>query len=730
MQSSRPQEGGQQQPLPLDRALGALLLLHGSGCAMPLSGLASALGLADSALLATLRSKPEAFAIVERSSSLSGGSSSSLSGGGQQQQKEQLPPAAQGVSLDWRVLAVSALRVCPRYRDRTGCPEGDGCAKLHVCRRFVLGSCKFGSDCKLSHDFRDGHNRDLCYKSGVESLPFDPMQTLLLQNDPTLLPQICKTYKVLDAPGECKYGSKCARLHLCRPFVLGVCKFGDKCRRSHGLSDAALRRQLKQQGTYAWSDAELLSLLRRREQIHAAAAAAAGGADAADDAADDGATKAPLGFAARGRKAGGSGGDGWPAGAAGRDGEGDICFYHLLSKCHYKERCLKSHAALPYRWQERPHGGGAWQDLPDPEAMERHYCDPASVSHDSVDFMHMKSVHGTVRRLSTANAVAMPDNFLLTTRWSWYWQECVGTWIKFGDEATTNDKANASSLDLEKAYHEDKEGSFKFTAGRFSYRLDFKDMTQTNLEVGTRRSVRRRPLLVTARDVEAARGRHGSLHRIGVGSAPAHWDRASLSDVDISFVELVNTTSEYNEVATLFKNTLGQPSINILNVKRVQNLELWDAFQRKREWMRKKNGGVEVEERKLFHGTRPEHVAPICQQNIDWRLRGAHGTRFGEGSYFARDASYSHAYSHKGRKGTAPASAAMFLARVLVGRYTRGVAGYVWPPAIKASPSTSAGQPAPEVFYDSCVNTEIDPSIFVVFERDQIYPEYVIEYQF
>ncbi|XP_032833032.2 protein mono-ADP-ribosyltransferase PARP12 [Petromyzon marinus] len=715
MQSSYPQEGQQQQekpPLPLDRALDTL---HDSGCALPLSALASALGFPDLALLAALRSKPELFALVE------GSSSSSLSGGQQQQQPER-------GSLDWRVLAVSALRVCPRYRERTGCPDGEGCAKLHVCRRFVLGSCKFGPDCKFSHDFRDGHNRDLCYKSGVEGLPFDPMQTLLLQNDPTLLPQICKTYKVLDAAGECKYGNKCARLHLCRPFVLGVCKFGDKCRRNHGLSDAGLRRLLKQHGVCAWPDAALLGLLRRREQIHAAAG---GGADAADD----GATIAPLGFAARaaarGRKAGGSGGDGWPAGAAGRDGEGEICLYHLLSKCHYKDRCLKSHAALPYRWQERSHGGGAWQDLPGTEAMERHYCDPASVSHDSVDFIHMKSVHGTVRRLSTANAVAMPDNFLLTTRWSWYWQECVGTWIKYGDEATTNDRAksNVSSLDLEKAYHEDKEGSFKFTAGRFSYRLDFKDMMQTNLEVGTRRCVRRRPLLVTARDVEVARERHASLSRTGVGSVPAHWDRASLSDVDISLVELVNTTSEYKEVATLFKNTLSQPSINILNVKRVQNLELWDAFQRKREWMRKKNDGVEVEERKLFHGTRPKHVVPICQQNIDWRLRGAHGTAYGEGSYFARDASYSHTYS-KGRKGTAPASAAMFLARVLVGRYTCGKAGYVRPPAIKASPSTSAGQPAPEVFYDSCVNTEIDPSIFVVFERDQIYPEYVIEYQF
>lgn len=61
----------------------------------------------------------------------------------------------------------------------------------------------------------------------------------------------------------------------------------------------------------------------------------------------------------------------------------------------------------------------------------------------------------------------------------------------------------------------------------------------------------------------------------------------------------------------------------------------------------------------------------------------------------------------------------MFLARVLVGTFTRGDASFVRPPA-------KAGQG--NVFYDSCVNSMSDPSIFVVFEKHQVYPEYVIQY--
>lgn len=85
------------------------------------------------------------------------------------------------------------------------------------------------------------------------------------------------------------------------------------------------------------------------------------------------------------------------------------------------------------------------------------------------------------------------------------------------------------------------------------------------------------------------------------------------------------------------------------------------------------------------------------------------------GSYFARDASYSDRYSDV-KIGTR--NKIMFVALVLVGEYTKGTGAYVRPP------HKSDGK----TFYDSCVNQTSDPSIFVIFEKQQIYPEYVIKY--
>ena len=62
----------------------------------------------------------------------------------------------------------------------------------------------------------------------------------------------------------------------------------------------------------------------------------------------------------------------------------------------------------------------------------------------------------------------------------------------------------------------------------------------------------------------------------------------------------------------------------------------------------------------------------------------------------------------------------MFVSRVLVGHHTRGSADYVRPPS-KDGRDT--------LFYDSCVDSIRSPSIFVVFDRPQIYPEFLLSYK-
>lgn len=86
-------------------------------------------------------------------------------------------------------------------------------------------------------------------------------------------------------------------------------------------------------------------------------------------------------------------------------------------------------------------------------------------------------------------------------------------------------------------------------------------------------------------------------------------------------------------------------------------------------WMEKKlQGSKQLDTRMLFHGTRDEHIDAICMQGFDPRVSGTStGTNFGQGSYFARDASYSVQYS-PGRK--------LFASRVLVGESTPGNPSY------------------------------------------------------
>ncbi|ELU13601.1 hypothetical protein CAPTEDRAFT_185544 [Capitella teleta] len=151
------------------------------------------------------------------------------------------------------------------------------------------------------------------------------------------------------------------------------------------------------------------------------------------------------------------------------------------------------------------------------------------------------------------------------------------------------------------------------------------------------------------------------------------------------------------------------PHYQVRKVCRIQNEELWEAFSLKKKWMQKDL--TDVNEKLLFHGTRKENVDAIAQQGFDWRISGSSvGTKFGKGSYFARDASYSNNYTD---------SRQLFLVRVLVGDSVQGYPNYVKPPT-KSSPGGKA--------YNSCVNDSSNPSIYVIFERAQTYPEYLINY--
>ena len=90
---------------------------------------------------------------------------------------------------------------------------------------------------------------------------------------------------------------------------------------------------------------------------------------------------------------------------------------------------------------------------------------------------------------------------------------------------------------------------------------------------------------------------------------------------------------------------------------------------------------------------------------------------YGDGVYFAKDASYSFSYSIPGPRE----ERCMYLAKVLVGKYTAGKQGMKRPPPIDPN--------KPEILYDSVVNNKDNPTIFVIFNDFHCYPEYIITFK-
>ena len=128
-------------------------------------------------------------------------------------------------------------------------------------------------------------------------------------------------------------------------------------------------------------------------------------------------------------------------------------------------------------------------------------------------------------------------------------------------------------------------------------------------------------------------------------------------------------------------------------------------------------GKADTNEMELYHGTNAEYVDEICEKNLDHRLAGkTTGKMYGQGSYFAKNAKYSDKYSSADKDGFKY----MFQCRVLAGKWTIGDPSYKRPPGQKDQPSK---------LYDCCVDDEMNPEIFCLFDNNQCYPEYVIQYQ-
>ena len=97
------------------------------------------------------------------------------------------------------------------------------------------------------------------------------------------------------------------------------------------------------------------------------------------------------------------------------------------------------------------------------------------------------------------------------------------------------------------------------------------------------------------------------------------------------------------------------------------------------------------------------------------------GVWFGQGVYFAADASYSAQAYLTGAQSGQTANRYMFYVKALTGEFIKG------DPKMRVLPPINpSGDKA--IVYDSAVDNVSNPMEFVIFHDTQAYPEYLVTY--
>ncbi|XP_051544397.1 protein mono-ADP-ribosyltransferase PARP12-like isoform X1 [Myxocyprinus asiaticus] len=614
------------------------------------------------------------------------------------------------------VFAQTRVKMCKI----SGCNEV--CNDIHLCKyQLMIGDCN-RRGCSFGHQLMSQHNIGVLRANHMIRLSREELCVILLQCDNSLLPPVCASYNKGRGPyGNCPDKETCTRLHMCMSHIRGHCDDTD-CSRSHDFHEPHPIGVLRRRGV----SSHLMSLIPfiYRNILNLKSHSNPKNTQPDLNNREKTRCESPQTHAE----------------------ENKICLSFVRGYCKSADECRRIHCKMPYKWQVKV--CGAWTDLPNNEHIEREYCDPSNIhssGNEPICFEEMILGLDKVRRLSTEPSVLWPS-FIHTTSWAWYWKDEYNHWILYASIKEMHRLSSVSSHDLEKEYQEyllkndssNQDAVVKFRAGSCFYELSFKDMKQRNEVSGTERPVRRRPVFVSSVNIEIARKRSTSTALIiefifmlfcGILSdsffsdcsekhanarlhfskgVPRFWDQKVIRDSGFERVRLSPSHRDYRRVQDLFNETLS--SFTIRQIERVQNRELWEDFMMKKEEMRKANN-EKFGERLLFHGTKSSLVDAVCHRNVDFDVSNA--AVYGHGIYFSKDAQYSHEITD------GCGVRMMFVCRVLLGFYTRGKASFRCPPTKDAKGN----------LYDSCVNDPRHPSIFVVFDRSQVYPEFLVTYE-
>lgn len=221
--------------------------------------------------------------------------------------------------------------------------------------------------------------------------------------------------------------------------------------------------------------------------------------------------------------------------------------------------------------------------------------------------------------------------------------------------------------------------------------------------------------------------------KAALSKLPDSW--AQMKDNEnIKVVSLQSTDKEYKDLETRFvqevksgsyshRYTFNVNNLQVNKIERIQNKTLYQQYMAKKKQMTEQKPNLPANmpiERDLWHGTKYDAVTSITMHGFNRSYSGnANGEPwFGQGVYFAGDASYSArgwlSGAGAGSKGY------MFLVKALTGQFMKGQKGLRYLPAVDAR--------NPTVLYDCAVDDVAKPLEFVIFNDTQAYPAYIVTF--
>uniref|UniRef100_A0A8B9RIX1 Poly [ADP-ribose] polymerase n=1 Tax=Astyanax mexicanus TaxID=7994 RepID=A0A8B9RIX1_ASTMX len=183
----------------------------------------------------------------------------------------------------------------------------------------------------------------------------------------------------------------------------------------------------------------------------------------------------------------------------------------------------------------------------------------------------------------------------------------------------------------------------------------------------------------------------------------------------IVFIE--NGSEEFQDVISQFYDSIHEyhNRIKIIKVEKLMNKLLYNQYRLKKASVEQSSTQPQVE-RTLFHGTSETSVKEICVHGFNRSFCGKNATVYGQGVYFAVESalSVSDTYSPQNADG----HKFIFVAKVLTGDYTVGRH------EMKAAPPKEGSEIAAR--YHSVTDKIDSPTLFVIFNDTQAFPQYLI----